>query len=1001
MRSFQKNRIRFSIFVIFIFVLFFPRISWAGTIPTGGGCETQSEIDYQTGCGETKQIGGCSYRCCHWDEEGHCTKHCWDCNCPTQQWDEYRCESPNCDGDIQIRTCEVSREGSCPSSCGNDRCCVTCSEWRTCEDCGSWQKPVREPCQCSEAGLNKPECKCRGDCIDMPRNPPRYYKDPLYPLNECNAEDEYQMKSNNIYLPVKLDWDDVTGWKEGWSSDGQCQQVATCAEGGLNCVGGGNTIGECETNCWLNCISDPRNEEILKNLKCYERAQKQREIFNECTDECRNNCQSENQTTAGGCTAENCPYPDKCYPSSEYVQSYVIRIEGDMRNCEALEKIDELEEEIETDPQKKGEDETEIKIIRENELATSTYTEVLGKSEFIPPCSCMFKSNRTYTWHVKACCDAGGTSCGPESDWSFITSPAPEPKLPYDPDWAGAGGAENLSKEEIGKLEWCEINDPQRYGRIIIGKDEEWYSPQSDKVFIYYLDPQSVQYKCHPNLETSKGCEPMLLTPDPESRDPFSSLIHPFEFVDKDYVYFTKLNSYSWKVSAAEGFAGYNPTEYSQEWKFSTENFPLPQPQLGSPPDNTEIPVGLPVLLKWASPYAHSFNYIVEGGSKIMRGKTDVHNITFDFPNLFLDTIYKWKINPCWDYRAEECENFWAGRWSFKTTGRPPNPDTMKPAGTDIPIPVNFEWESVPGAKSFIFEISGDGFDFTNTTTKSNFILDYPNLHQKKDYSWKVKTCARDNGEVCGAWRSEKTFTTFKLSAPSNPSPPENQKVFTYEMPGNFSWEPVPYARYYKYTINYVSKSADEATEECQPQEGTVIVEKIVTQPSDFVSLNCLGKYEWQVTACLNASCQEDAIGKPSPIWLFELVQSGGPGGGGLVGSLTGGLVPCGRTFDDPNTLWNERESCQIKHIFILIKSIIDFLLWKLAPLLLVFLLVYTGAIYYLAMGAPEAIARVKSLWRAAGIGYLLIFIAWNIVSFVLTLFGYRVGIFGPWWKIF
>ena len=149
----------------------------------------------------------------------------------------------------------------------------------------------------------------------------------------------------------------------------------------------------------------------------------------------------------------------------------------------------------------------------------------------------------------------------------------------------------------------------------------------------------------------------------------------------------------------------------------------------------------------------------------------------------------------------------------------------------------------------------------------------------------------------------------------------------------------------------------------------------------------------------MDAGCQE--TGDLGPVWRFELLQSGGPGGGGFVGSLTGGLVTCGRTFDDPNTLWNEREPCQIKHIFILIKTIIDFLLWKLAPLLLVFLLVYTGAIYYLAMGAPEAIARVKSLWRAAGIGYLLIFLAWNIISFILTLFGYKVGVFGPWWKIF
>jgi len=50
-------------------------------------------------------------------------------------------------------------------------------------------------------------------------------------------------------------------------------------------------------------------------------------------------------------------------------------------------------------------------------------------------------------------------------------------------------------------------------------------------------------------------------------------------------------------------------------------------------------------------------------------------------------------------------------------------------------------------------------------------------------------------------------------------------------------------------------------------------------------------------------------------------------------------------------------------------------------------------------MEALSPVAKVKSLWKAAGIGLAIIFFAWTIVSFLLTLFGYQVGIFGLWYE--
>jgi len=114
------------------------------------------------------------------------------------------------------------------------------------------------------------------------------------------------------------------------------------------------------------------------------------------------------------------------------------------------------------------------------------------------------------------------------------------------------------------------------------------------------------------------------------------------------------------------------------------------------------------------------------------------------------------------------------------------------------------------------------------------------------------------------------------------------------------------------------------------------------------------------------------------------------------------GLVPCGRTSNNPDTDWDETERCQIKHLFILVYVIIDFFLWKVIPIILVLLTLASGAIFYFSLQAqnPEPLATVKSLWKAAGIGLAVVFLAWTAISLFLAIFDYQVGLFGPWWQI-
>ena len=117
------------------------------------------------------------------------------------------------------------------------------------------------------------------------------------------------------------------------------------------------------------------------------------------------------------------------------------------------------------------------------------------------------------------------------------------------------------------------------------------------------------------------------------------------------------------------------------------------------------------------------------------------------------------------------------------------------------------------------------------------------------------------------------------------------------------------------------------------------------------------------------------------------------------IGERKGGLIPCGRTSDNPDTPWDETESCGIKHIFIMLKLIINFLLFKLAPIALILLAAASGVIFYfsLKMGAADPLIRIKSLWKAAGIGFGILLFSWVIINLIITSAGYQLG---PWWQL-
>ena len=624
-------------------------------------------------------------------------------------------------------------------------------------------------------------------------------------------------------------------------------------------------------------------------------------------------------------------------------------------------------------------------VIRMEEIQNGSTTElfsnkVVNVSEYSPNegvGSCFLKPNTTYNWYVKACCGADGTTnCGSESPWGFKTNTAPELISPEDPDWNGINFAENIPIPVT--LDWCDIDGAQSY-----------------RLRIYLIEDG--QESCHPRLKFGELCESRVITP---------SRIYPLvsEFQDAQVGLFARETEYKWEIAACSEKEGKNCGDFGQKWTLKTAWAPLPAFQLLLPSNDPggENPAGPPVLLDWKDePGINSFIYEVKqvGGGTEITEKTLGSGAIVNYPQLSFDTRYSWKVKPCSGYKGNNCddwpkENGSIREWYFKTTGRAPKPETMKPVGTDILIPVNFEWENVPGAKSYRIKIQGVTPDDGIPVKEPKKTFDYPDLHQETDYSWQVKTCARENGETCGEWSSRKNFKMFKLPVPSNPSPKDNGNLYYDKYDKYLSWDAVTGATAYQYTIDYDSDNPppEEKNENCPGLVGTKIIPPTInTSPSVFLNLECLGKYNWFVTACLDENCQE--TGDQSN-WHFTFAQP--------AGVCKPSLVPCGRNCDVPAeiTPWNEREPCQIKHLFLLLRNIIDFLLWRVGLIILVLLSIATGVIYYFSMGAPTTIVNVRAIWRSVGVGYGILFFAWIIVNLLLAILGYKVGIFGHWWEI-
>ena len=111
------------------------------------------------------------------------------------------------------------------------------------------------------------------------------------------------------------------------------------------------------------------------------------------------------------------------------------------------------------------------------------------------------------------------------------------------------------------------------------------------------------------------------------------------------------------------------------------------------------------------------------------------------------------------------------------------------------------------------------------------------------------------------------------------------------------------------------------------------------------------------------------------------------------------GLIPCGRSCDDPDTTWEEDKPCDLCSLVLMGQLIIELLL-KLAAVFAILAIAFGGFVYMFAVGNSGTIDKAKSIIKYTLIGFLIVFIAWAIVNTLLTMFGYIDPVGGAWHSV-
>jgi hypothetical protein len=361
------------------------------------------------------------------------------------------------------------------------------------------------------------------------------------------------------------------------------------------------------------------------------------------------------------------------------------------------------------------------------------------------------------------------------------------------------------------------------------------------------------------------------------------------------------------------------------------------------------------------------------------------------------------------------------------------------PPPKKIRIPHYFDWDPALGAASYWLKFKG-AENFEKFIPDLNYSIrsrEYFQLKNDGKYTWQIRTCADlcDKNEEsflqCGDYGKEMQFEGYNLSPPTKFGLDPIAQFLPEEINSiTLSWDPIAEGTDCTHlVVKYLNPSAEEKREDCKKKarEGYALVDKIFEGkmnqysippeafPTSDQSLEitvdgrkistkvCLGTYGYQVRYCTGESCAKkvedcpkkescpppkvdpqgylDCIdclysancqeaGDWSSLRHFYIVTKKSPArrGGGGFGTCQN-FIPC--------------TDCKFEDIPKIISNILSCIVWTLSPIAWVFLLAYTGISIYFSFGSPEVIERAKSIWKAVGIGWLIMLFSWTIVNLI------------------
>jgi hypothetical protein len=395
-------------------------------------------------------------------------------------------------------------------------------------------------------------------------------------------------------------------------------------------------------------------------------------------------------------------------------------------------------------------------------------------------------------------------------------------------------------------------------------------------------------------------------------------------------------------------------------------------------------------------------------------------------------------LYPCGDENGFFCLGDYVQQ-KVKITGEPP-PFPFKeetsgpPPPKKIRIPHYFNWDASLGAASYWLKIGEKEIFHPDiwevAIFKSNKWVDW--LKEDTSYYWQVKTCAdlcsKDDLNLlqCGEW-SEKIgpVVGYYLNPPSEML---NLVQFFPNEEITIWWKPIAKGTdcthlRITYKGGVFEKRKDCIEKAMSTLEGYIVLAEIkkgdldgkFTIPKELLPTSteifedkttgmktniCLGDYYYQIRYCTGEDCYKKKENCKTPedckkeggnyldcvdCYYSAECQEAGPwsylasfeivtkkyekrGGGGGFGTCRN-LIPC--------------TECHFGDIPKIISNIISCILWTLSPIAMVLLLLYTGISIYFSFGSPEVIEKAKSIWKAVGIGWLIMLFSWMIVNLI------------------